>query len=71
MENVKVADVAEIVMQLLGLSHRADTVVGNDMIRGLSGGEKKRVTVCVDIFLPLFFAILIPYFLPQNRLESN
>jgi hypothetical protein len=31
-------------VQLLSLTNCADTIVGNGMIRGVSGGEKKRVT---------------------------
>jgi hypothetical protein len=37
-------------MQILGLTHRADTIVGNAMMRGVSGGEKKRVTVTFAVF---------------------
>jgi len=33
----------ELMMELLGLKECADTVVGNAMIRGVSGGQKKRV----------------------------
>jgi ABC-type multidrug transport system ATPase subunit len=35
----------EDTLQLLSLKNCADTVVGNDLLRGISGGEKKRVTV--------------------------
>ncbi len=31
-------------MQILGLEYCADTPIGNNMIRGISGGQKKRVT---------------------------
>ncbi|KAF0715901.1 Aste57867_3123 [Aphanomyces stellatus] len=34
----------EYVMAQLGLSHCANTIVGNAMLRGVSGGERKRVT---------------------------
>ncbi len=33
------------ILTLLHLHNCADTVVGNDLLRGVSGGEKKRVTV--------------------------
>jgi len=31
--------------QLLGLSECADIVIGDEMRRGISGGQKKRVTI--------------------------
>eukprot|EP00644_Phytophthora_capsici_P007709 jgi/Phyca11/530299/estExt2_fgenesh1_pm.C_PHYCAscaffold_610001 len=35
----------ELFLQILGLEGCADTVVGNALLRGVSGGERKRVTV--------------------------
>lgn len=34
----------EIVLKLLGLEVCADTIVGDQLLRGISGGQKKRVT---------------------------
>jgi ABC-type multidrug transport system ATPase subunit len=36
-------------MYLLGLGHVQDTLIGDNSIRGLSGGEKRRVSIAVDI----------------------
>ncbi len=38
----------DVIMQLLGLKHRANTIVGDALLRGVSGGEKKRVTVGIE-----------------------
>lgn len=35
----------DVVMTILGLSHTINTRVGNDFIRGVSGGERKRVSI--------------------------
>ncbi|KAF2494935.1 ATP binding cassette transporter [Lophium mytilinum] len=35
----------DVVMALFGLSHTVNTKVGNDYIRGVSGGERKRVSI--------------------------
>jgi ATP-binding cassette subfamily G (WHITE) protein 2 (PDR) len=37
--------VAKVVMAVVGLSHTYNTKVGNDFIRGVSGGERKRVSI--------------------------
>ncbi|KAI1143286.1 ABC-2 type transporter-domain-containing protein [Hypoxylon sp. FL0543] len=37
--------VVRIVMAVCGLSHTYDTRVGNDFVRGVSGGERKRVSI--------------------------
>lgn len=34
----------EFVEQILGLDICKDTIVGDEMIRGISGGQRKRVT---------------------------
>ncbi|KAK0564174.1 ATP-binding cassette transporter snq2 [Tilletia horrida] len=37
--------VREVLGTILGLRHTFQTVVGNDLIRGVSGGERKRVSI--------------------------
>lgn len=44
MEGQETNIVTGYVMKILGLDMCADTLVGNEMIRGISGGQKKRVT---------------------------
>jgi ATP-binding cassette, subfamily G (WHITE), member 2, PDR len=36
---------AKVVMNIYGLTHTRNTKVGNDFIRGVSGGERKRVSI--------------------------
>ncbi|OCK76220.1 hypothetical protein K432DRAFT_437160 [Lepidopterella palustris CBS 459.81] len=36
---------ADVLMAILDLSHTRDTKVGNEYIRGISGGERKRVSI--------------------------
>lgn len=38
----------EAVLQLLGLDHVANTIVGDQMVRGISGGERRRVSLGVE-----------------------
>ncbi|KAF2675522.1 hypothetical protein BT63DRAFT_450509 [Microthyrium microscopicum] len=35
----------DVVMAMYGISHTANTIVGNEYVRGVSGGERKRVTI--------------------------
>jgi ATP-binding cassette subfamily G (WHITE) protein 2 (PDR) len=35
----------DTIMAIFGLSHTLNTKVGNDFIRGISGGERKRVSI--------------------------
>lgn len=39
----------DVVMATFGILHTMDTNVGNDFIRGVSGGERKRVTIAEAI----------------------
>ena len=36
---------AQVVMAVCGLSHTYNTKVGNEFVRGVSGGERKRVSI--------------------------
>ncbi|KAH7139880.1 ABC transporter ABCl1 [Dactylonectria estremocensis] len=36
----------DVIMAMFGISHTVDTVVGNEFIRGVSGGERKRLSIC-------------------------
>ncbi|KAF8736814.1 hypothetical protein HU200_014297 [Digitaria exilis] len=42
----------DIYMKVLGLDICADTIVGNNMLRGISGGQKKRVTTAEMLVTP-------------------
>lgn len=42
---VQANHMAEVMMRIFGLSHVNNTKVGNDTIRGVSGGERKRVSI--------------------------
>ncbi|KAI0431328.1 P-loop containing nucleoside triphosphate hydrolase protein [Xylaria sp. FL1042] len=40
-----IGDKTEVILDSLGISHTMETVVGNEFIRGVSGGERKRVSL--------------------------
>ncbi|GMH11886.1 hypothetical protein Nepgr_013727 [Nepenthes gracilis] len=44
MEGQDASIVTEYIIKILGLDVCADTLVGNEMIRGISGGQRKRLT---------------------------
>lgn len=49
--------IGKIVMAVLGLSHTYNTKVGDDFIRGVSGGERKRVSIAeMMVAMPSFAA---------------
>lgn len=35
----------DFLLESMGIGHTADTVVGNEYVRGVSGGERKRVSI--------------------------
>ncbi|KAK7186363.1 ABC multidrug transporter [Paraphaeosphaeria sporulosa] len=37
--------IRDVIMAMFGISHTINTCVGNDFVRGVSGGERKRVTI--------------------------
>ena len=37
--------IRDVAMAAFGLSHARDTIVGSDLVRGVSGGERKRVSI--------------------------
>jgi hypothetical protein len=37
--------VSRVIIALFGLTHTGDTKVGDDFVRGVSGGERKRVSL--------------------------
>jgi ABC-type multidrug transport system ATPase subunit len=41
--------IVEEVLQVLGLSKVRDSIVGDENIRGVSGGEKKRVNIGIEL----------------------
>ncbi|KAB5517392.1 ABC-2 type transporter-domain-containing protein [Coniochaeta sp. 2T2.1] len=41
----RVGHVVEVMLAVFGLAHARDTIVGDDYVRGVSGGERKRVSI--------------------------
>ena len=39
----------DVVMAIFGLSHTVNTKVGNDFIRGVSGGEMRRISIGLEL----------------------
>ena len=49
------------ILQLMGLYHVRNTVVGDAMLRGVSGGEKKRVTIAEGLLANSGLMVLDDY----------
>ena len=44
-ERTEIDVIVNALMKMFGISHTAKTLVGNEMVRGISGGERKRVSI--------------------------
>lgn len=42
-------EMVDELIKLVGLSQAADTIVGDDRVRGISGGEQKRLSIAVEM----------------------
>nr|BAD29210.1 putative PDR-type ABC transporter 9 [Oryza sativa Japonica Group] len=51
-ENIKPDPEIDLYLKILGLDICADTIVGNNMVRGISGGQKKRLTTAEMLVTP-------------------
>jgi len=47
--NVERLERIEEVIELMGISHRKDVIVGDSRIKGISGGERKRLCIAVEL----------------------
>lgn len=45
MDDASIDAKTDKILSSLGITHTADTIVGNEFLRGVSGGERKRVSV--------------------------
>ncbi|KAI5381775.1 ABC transporter G family member 35 [Lathyrus oleraceus] len=49
--------ITDYTLKILGLDICKDTIVGDEMHRGVSGGQKKRVTQVISYFCSLFIML--------------
>eukprot|EP01113_Clastostelium_recurvatum_P037483 TRINITY_DN5489_c0_g1_i3.p1 TRINITY_DN5489_c0_g1~~TRINITY_DN5489_c0_g1_i3.p1 ORF type:complete len:1654 (-),score=318.95 TRINITY_DN5489_c0_g1_i3:50-5011(-) len=57
-----------VVLKVLGLDLAADTIVGSNLVRGVSGGQRKRVTVGIEMVKGSNFGLLDE---PTTGLDST
>ncbi|KYR01479.1 ABC transporter G family protein [Tieghemostelium lacteum] len=44
----EISDRVDMILEQLGLSHTINTIIGNEFFRGISGGQKRRVTIASE-----------------------
>ena len=59
---------AEEVLSQLGLNHCADTLIGSEFVKGISGGEKRRVSIAIQILTDPKILMLDE---PSSGLDAN
>ncbi len=57
----KVARVDAIIAEL-GLSSVENVIVGNELVRGISGGQRKRVNIAVELVLLIAVFVCVGFF---------
>ncbi|CEP02567.1 hypothetical protein PBRA_009151 [Plasmodiophora brassicae] len=57
-----------LILHLLNLSHRADSRIGSATIRGISGGERRRLTIALEMALGHAVMLMDS---PTNGLDSS
>ena len=63
-----IQDAIDRILHQIGLTHIADSKIGNEFVRGISGGERKRANIGMELIVgtPLLFADE-----PTTGLDSN
>ena len=67
--DIYVKRMTQVLLKILGLDQARDVRVGNEFVRGISGGQRKRVSVaemlamrgrlmCWDKYVAAFFAMV-------------
>ncbi len=49
MTDIDIANKVDLVLSDLGITKCADTIIGGEFIKGISGGEMKRTSVAIEI----------------------
>jgi len=58
----------DLVLKVLSLSHVADTIIGNQELRGVSGGERRRVSIACEAVTSASVILLDA---PSNGLDAS